>query len=90
MAVEAQSGFVLGTELLTVETTLEEMWGTIPLHVVNQIALLGTVPRQVRVRTPLLMQLLKPLAEDLGFKLRQSKTLRSLDQAKRFMLDRFM
>jgi hypothetical protein len=48
------------------------------------------VPRQVRVRTTLLEQLLQPLAEELGFRLKRSKTLRSLDGVKRFMLDRFM
>jgi hypothetical protein len=89
LTVEAQSSFILGHELLYIETTLEDLWGTIPFHLVNHFASFGAAPRQVRVRTVLLEQLLQPLAEELGFRLRRSKTLRSLDEVKQFMLDRF-
>jgi hypothetical protein len=90
LTVEAQSSFIVGHELLHVETTLEDLWGTTPFHLVNHFASFGAVPRQVRVRTMLLEQLLQPLAEELGFRLRRSKTLRSLDEVKQFMLARFM
>jgi hypothetical protein len=90
LVVEAQSGFVLGSELLTVETTLEEMWGQIPLHVMNRLAKLGAAPGKVWVRSELLLQLLRPVAEELRFELEQSDILPSLDEAKAFMIDRFM
>jgi hypothetical protein len=90
LTVESQSSFIVGHELLQVETTLEDLWGTLPLHLVNHFAKFGAVPRQVRVRTVLLEQLLEPLAEELGFKLRRSRSLRSLDEVKHFLLDRFM
>lgn len=90
MIVEAQHGMILGHELLTVETTLEALWGQIPLHTVKLFARMGSVPAQVRVRSDLLGQLLGSLAEELGFKLRRSRRLPSLDRAKRAMLDRFV
>jgi len=90
LTVEAQSGFVLGSDLLTADPSLEAMWGQIPVHVVYHLARLGMVPREVTVRSRLLLQLLQPLAEELRFRLRQSDTLRSLDQAKEFLLQRFM
>ena len=65
-------------------------WGTLPFHLLNHFASFGAVPRQVRVRTMLLEQLLQPLAEELGFSLSRSRTLRSLERAKSFMLDRFV
>ena len=90
LTVESQSSFIVGHELLQVETTLEDLWGTLPFHLVNHFAKFGAVPRQVRVRTVLLEQLLEPLAEELGFRLRRSKSLRSLDEVKHFLLDRFI
>ena len=89
MTVDAQSGLILGTELLKPEPSLEAMWGLIPMHVVNHLVRAGAVPREVRVRSEFLVQVLEPVADELGFKLRQSDTLRSLDQAKRAMLRRF-
>ena len=88
MTVEAQSGMILGTELLKPEPSLEAMWGLIPMHVVAHLVRTGAVPREVRVRSELLVQVLEPVADELGFKLRQSDTLSSLDRAKRSMLRR--
>jgi hypothetical protein len=90
LTVESQSSFIVGHELLYVETTLEDLWGTIPNHAVHHFASLGAVPRRVRVRTVLLEQLLQPLAEELGFEIRRTRTLPSLDQVKQFLLDRFL
>jgi hypothetical protein len=89
MTTEAQSGFVLGTDLLTVETSLEELWGQVPTRVLGHFAKMDAPPREVRVRSPLLFQLLQPLAEELHFMLREAKRLPSLDEAKAFMLERF-
>ena len=65
------------------------MWGQIPAYVVTQLARIGLVPTKVTVRSALLMQLLEPVAEELGFKLKRSDRLRSLDPAKEAMLERF-
>jgi len=87
---EAQSGLILGTELLQPDPSLEAMWGLIPVKVVHQLSPLGVVPREVRVRSELLFHLLQELAADLGFELKQTDTLRGLDQAKEFLLQRFL
>jgi hypothetical protein len=89
MIVEAQSGVVLGTELLKPDPSLEAMWGQIPLHVVVKLARFGIVPAEVRVRSELVLQLLRPVAKELGFRLKRSDRLRRLDQAKEFLLQRF-
>jgi hypothetical protein len=89
LTVDSRHGYVLGHELLTVETTLEAMWGQIPHCVVQHFAQLGAVPAEVRVRSGLLYQLLGSLTEDLGFKLTRSRRLPNLDRAKRSMLARF-
>jgi hypothetical protein len=89
MLVEAQSGMVLGGELLQPEPSVEEMWGQIPVNVVYLLSRHGMVPQEVRVRSELLLQLLQPLAEELRFKLKRSDRLPGLDAAKEFLLDRF-
>ena len=89
MIVDAQSGFILATELLHVDPSLESMWGQIPAYVVTQLARTGLVPAKVTVRSALLVQLLEPVAEELGFELDQSDRLPSLDSAKEALLQRF-
>ncbi len=89
MIVEARSGLVLGTELLKPDPSLEAMWGQVPLHVVVKLARVGMVPAEIRVRSELVLQLLQPVAKELGFRLKRSDRLRRLDQAKEFLLQRF-
>lgn len=90
LTVEAQSGFVLGSDLLKPEPTLETMWGQVPAYAVRHLATLGIIPQEVAVRSGLLFHLLKPLADELHFALRPSYSLRALDNAKDFLLDRFV
>jgi hypothetical protein len=89
MTVDAQSGFILGTELLHVDPSLESMWGQIPAYVVTQLARVGLLPEKVTVRSELLFELLEPVAGELGFKLNRSDRLPSLDPAKEALLQRF-
>lgn len=90
LTVEAQSGFVLGSELLNPDPTLESMWGQVPLYAVRHFASLGIVPQEVVVRSGLLFRLLESLVEELHFNLKPSRRLRMLDNAKDFLLNRFM
>ncbi len=90
LVVESGSGMVLGSELLKPESGLEKMWGEVPLMLVYQLARTGIVPRQIKVRSPLLYQLLQPLGEELGFEVKPTPTLPSLDRAKDFLLQRFV
>ncbi len=90
LVVESDSGMVLGSELLSPESGLEAMWGEVPVTVVHQLARIGVVPYQIKVRSSLLAQLLDTLVEDLGFEIKATRNLRSLDHAKEFLLERFI
>jgi hypothetical protein len=90
LVVDSDSGFVFSSELLSPEPGLEVMWGQVPVTVVYQLARIGAVPRQIRVHSPLLAQLLQPLVEELGFQVKLTHSLLSLDEAKEFLLERFI
>jgi hypothetical protein len=75
--------------MLMAEPSLEAMWGSIPGHLVFALTGMGWRPKEITVRSDLLAQLLTPLAEELSFKLIQSKKLRVLDSTKDEMI-RFM
>nr|MBC7244248.1 hypothetical protein [Chloroflexota bacterium] len=60
----------------------------IPFTLVYQLAQAMVVPRRIKVRSLLLSQLLQPVAEELGIEIKTT-TLRSLDRAKKFLLERF-
>jgi hypothetical protein len=89
LAVESHSGMILGNELLAPEPGLLEMWGKVPLTVVRRFLHLGAVPRRVHVRSPELAALLGLLAEELGFKVKVTSRLPSMDRAKEFLSQRF-
>ncbi|MBM3236075.1 hypothetical protein FJZ31_07215 [Candidatus Poribacteria bacterium] len=82
LLIESNSGMILSTELLQPHPSLEVMWGSVPMTLVSQFARFGVLPSQISVRSPLLIQLLQPLAEALGFELKATPVLRSLDQAR--------
>lgn len=90
LMIDTQSGMILGNEMLKPEPSLEAMWGLIPMKVAHQLARIGTVPKEVTVRSELLSQLLLPLAESLSLKLRRSDILPGIDMAKEFLLQRFI
>jgi hypothetical protein len=85
MIVHAQSGMVLGAEILDPRPSLEEMWRLVPSKLFDQLAKVAFRPDEIRVRSGGLFDLLKPFAKELGFKLKQSKTLQALDPAKEFL-----
>lgn len=90
LVVESDSGFVFSSELLSPESGLKVMWAEIPTTVVHQLAKIGVIPRQIKVRSPLLDQLLGTLVEELGFQVKSTRNLPSLDHAKEFLLKRFI
>lgn len=80
--VEAKSGMILGTEILNADPSLEAMWGSIPMRVVKTFASNGVRPGEIHVSSRLLHDLLGPLAEELGLKLRLARRLPALEQAR--------
>lgn len=88
MMAEHDSGFILGTELLTPLPTMEAMWEEIPATVVESIAS-TIVPKEIQVRDEFLKNLLEPLGEALGIKIKKVSRLTAINRAKR-ELNRFM
>lgn len=89
LTVEAESGIVVGTELLQADSSLEEMWGSVPLKVAEQLVGLEAVPDGVTVSSGLLSQLLHPLAEVMDFELKGSYSMPALDEAKQSLFEAF-
>ena len=89
LMVESESGFIFSTELLGPEPGLPELWGSVPMQVVHQLVRMGTRPREIRVRTFELFALVQLLAQELGFEVKRSPRLRSLDRARRSLMRRF-
>lgn len=89
LVVDSNSGFILGHDLLIARTTLEEMWSRVPMSLIQCLAAAGIMPQQVKVRSPLMLHLLQPLADELHFELKQVSRLRAVNQVRREMA-RFM
>jgi hypothetical protein len=89
MTVNAQNGIIMGMELLPPVPTLEMMWGTVAAALVRQLAQASVRPARAKVRTPLLLQLVQPVADAVGFRVRQSDYLPQLEVAKGMLLDYF-
>lgn len=85
MVVDAASGMILGADLLQPEPTLDHMWGTFPLRVLNVFARLGAVPQEIRLRSSLLTQLTQDMADELQVKLKQSSRLAKLEAAQNML-----
>jgi hypothetical protein len=87
--VEAESGMILGTELLDPTPSLEAMWGSVPLMVARQLARLEAIPREITVDSELLFALLQPLAESSPLELKRSHSLPALQAAKEALFEAF-
>ncbi len=85
LTVDAQSGVVLGHELLKPDPSLEAMWGSIPVTVARQLAGAEIMPEEVTVGSELLFQLLQPLAAMLRFELQHSQILPTLHPVKELL-----
>lgn len=86
LTVDADSGMVLGHDLLTADPSLEAMWASIPQAVADQFAATKIVPEKVTAGSEPLYGLLQPLAESFDFELEYSDTLLVLDQLRDLML----
>lgn len=90
LLVESQSGMSLGNELLVPEPGLVEMWGLVPMKVIHQLARMGLLPREIRVRSFRLLALLQLLEEELDVEVKATPWLPSLDRAKEALLHWFV
>ncbi len=85
LLVEGKSGYILGTDMMHVETTLEEMWTQLPETVLQQLARINVKPSVIKTRPGPLRDFLAPIAKEMGVSLQTSRRLRYLDEARELM-----
>ncbi len=81
MLADRQSGLIFGFEALTVEDSLNSMNASVPEKVARLLWQGQVLPKQIIVRSVLLLGLLEPLEEELKIQLRSANELPSIDQA---------
>jgi len=89
MVVEAQSGVILGTDLLAPRPTLDAVWDQAPTRFTDILVRLRQLPQQVVVRTERIRDLLEPATAELGIQVKVSRRLPALDEARAFLEARF-
>jgi len=89
MVVDAESGMILGSELLQPFPSLEAMWGSIPEILVDRLTGMELLPEKISVDSDLLFALLEPLAEEAGFELELASSLPSLEAVREGLLETF-
>lgn len=82
MIVEAQSGMILGADLLAPQPTLDAVWSEAPMAFAKALQRLKSLPVEVTVRQERVYHLLEPVTTELGIRLTQRPWLPALDQAK--------
>ena len=87
MMVDADSGLVVGNEILQPVPTLESMWESVPTKVVEWLAKIHLLPMKILVSSEFLYQLLLHLSDELSLSLELSETLPNLDQARAYLLE---
>lgn len=88
--VDAEHGYVLGFEMLRVETTYDDMWAQAPQLVVRQLLKNNIKPRTIKTRPGPMAELLTPVANYCGIALKQSKRLHRLDVVREMLLSRML
>jgi hypothetical protein len=89
LVVDAGSGMVLGSDLLTPHPSMEAMWGRVPENLADQLLAMQLAPAKISVDSELLFDLLQPLASEAGFDLELSLSLPSLEPARENLLQTF-
>ena len=89
LMVDAESGMILGSELLKPFPSQEAMWGSVPEDLADQLSGVGLLPEKVSVDSGLLFQLLEPLAGEVGFELELSPSLPGLDTVREDLFQTF-
>jgi len=87
IAVESESCFVLGFELLQALDGLHRMWEDIPASLVAVLNKAEFMPREIRVASPRLCMFIGPIAEELGIETSLHDSLPALDEARAAMFE---
>ena len=81
MLADRLSGIIFGFEALTAEDSLNTMYASVPEAVAKLLWQAKVLPKQIIVRSVLLLDLLEPLEKELKIQLRCANELPSIDEA---------
>jgi hypothetical protein len=81
MIADGQSGMIIASEMLTIEDSLTEMHGRVPMLLATWLAEAGVVPAEISLRPGLLAGLFTPLANLLNIRLVEADQLPGIDAA---------
>lgn len=84
LMAEAQSGALVGNDMMQPLPSILEMYCRLPETLLEKFVEMGGL-LNLRVRNPLVAQVLAPLAEDFGLALEVSDELPAIDRAMEFM-----
>ncbi|HEY2382021.1 MAG TPA: hypothetical protein VGK48_12650 [Terriglobia bacterium] len=87
LLVESKQGLVVGQQLLSVETTVDDMLHRVPEGLLAQFERIGNRPSTLVVRPGRMENLLRPWCESLGIKLMVHEHLQHLDEAKQGLIE---
>ena len=85
MLADRLSGIIFGCEALTAEHSLNTMYGRVSEKVAKLLWQNKVLPKQIIVRSVLLLNLLEPLEKELKIQLRRANKLSSIDKTARSM-----
>ena len=85
MIADSDSGFILGTDVMTAQDSLPAMHARTPNSLAQMLAQAEIRPQKLAVRSELLRTLLKPFAQALNIELRLQDELPSIDEAAEYM-----
>jgi hypothetical protein len=88
MLVDANSGVILGSDMLSPLPSLDAMRAELPIKVAGHLLRLGVKPVKITVRTVTTARSLALLAEELGIRIKLSPELPGIDAALKFFLSR--
>jgi hypothetical protein len=88
MLAEAQSGMILGNDMLQPLPSLDAMRAELPVKVAEHLLRLGVKPLKINVRTETTAKSLAPMAEELGIRIKLSPKLPAIDAALNFFMER--
>ena len=84
--MDKKSEMILAHELLTPIPSLKEMWGTIPDRFLELAVKIGKRPEEIHCNSDILFQLLSPINEATGLRIKFKQSLPKLEHALDSML----
>ena len=88
LAADSDSLFVLGVELLSVNTNLEDMWMQVPAKFLGMVVKHGIRPQRLALRTPWVFMVMESICKDLGIEIKPDPELRAVTEVRK-SLERF-